>query len=92
MKALIFRAKLLFRDDNGSLQDKCSLFYISPRQQLGRKKMCTQSERQFGMILIFDQDHVSTVPGSRITKVFRKLFFFQFSQSFKSILKIKQMP
>ena len=59
MKALIFRAKLLFRDDNGSLQDKCSLFYISPRQQLGRKKMCTQSERQFGMILIFDQDQRS---------------------------------
>ena len=73
MKALILRVKLLFRDDNGSLQDKCSLFHTSPRQQLGRKKMFTQSERQFGMILIFEGDHVSTFPGSRITKVFRKL-------------------
>ena len=43
------------------------------------EKMFTQSERQFGMILIFDR-----VPGSRITKAFRKLFL-QFSQSVKSI-------
>ena len=96
MKALMFRVKLLFRNDNGSLQDKCSLFHTSPRQQLGRKKMFTQLESQFWMIFIFDRDHASTVPGSRITEVVRKTFF-QFSQSFKSILlsiisKIKQMP
>ena len=59
--------------------------HLSLPTQLGQKKMFTQLESQFGMILTFDWDHVSTVPGSRITKVFRKLFF-QFSQAFKSIL------
>ena len=37
-KVLILHVKLLFRDDNGSLQDKCSLFHSSPRQQLEQKK------------------------------------------------------
>ena len=88
-KALIFRVKLLFRDDNGSLQDKCSLFYTSPPQQIGRKKnVYTVWKTIWNYIDFWPR---STVSGSRITKVFRKLFL-QFSQSFKSILKIKQMP
>ena len=71
-------------------------FTLLLANNLNRKKMFTQLESQLGMILIFDRDHVSTVPGSRITKVFRKTFF-QFSQSFKNILlsnisKFKQMP
>ena len=57
--------------------------HLSLPTQLGQKKMFTQLESQFGMILIFDRDHLSTVPGSRITKVFKKKLFSNSSNLLK---------
>ena len=82
MKASILRVKLLFRDDKGSSQDKCSLFHTSPHQQLGWKK-CLHSRKdnlEWFWFLTESQDQESLKPSENFSSNspnLLKVFFFQ---------------